>query len=80
MHIKSKHGEKQTFKCSICAANFSQKLDLDKHISSFHPFKCVYCDVIFTKKQMLVIHLESLHEEENPFKCNICTDSFTLKR
>ena len=50
----------KTFKCDLCDANYSQKLNLDSHFRSVHEgkrsFKCDICNASFAQKGNLKSH------------------------
>ena len=81
------------YDCNMCDANFSEKKDLNKHITSAHlkpqdvsvheenkPFMCSVCGANFARKDKLQRHTSSVHEGLKPYMCNECGTSFTEKR
>ena len=69
------------FKCDICEAQFTNNIDLERHLRTHtgeKPFKCDICGAQFSQSANLKRHLR-IHTGEKPFKCDICGAQFTLK-
>jgi KRAB domain-containing zinc finger protein len=71
-HIETVHEKKKKFfKCEICEKNFSDKSNLNKHISSVHedkkPFKCELCEFSSSLKGNLNNHIKSVHQKKKTF-------------
>ena len=70
-HVSAVHEGKKPFKCTICAATFSQKPHLKAHVLSNHKVhdgtklnNCTNCAATFSKKNGLTRHLKNVHERE----------------
>ena len=66
------------FTCNDCAATFTQKTNLTRHIKSKHQatnFKCKKCEFTTTRKDKLKTHIESKHYQ-NKVKCPECPAEF----
>ena len=67
------------FTCNDCAATFSEKTNLTRHIKSKHKntnFKCKKCEFTTTRKDNLKTHIESKHYQ-NKVKCPECSAEFS---
>ena len=67
------------FTCNDCAATFSEKTNLTRHIKSKHNttnFKCKKCEFTTTRKDKLKTHIESKHNQ-NKVKCPECSAEFS---
>ena len=62
--------------CGECGRNFTQRMDLERHILTVHynikEYPCLICAKLFTSKQILKRHFKTVHEGIKPFNCNIC--------
>ena len=74
--------EKKSFQCLHCNGAFSQKGNLEKHISNVHEckrqFKCEDCELTYKRKEHLFVHFSSVHEGKK-YSCLICNNSFKHK-
>lgn len=72
------HTDECNFKCSSCDRLFKHKSLLSRHIKIVHMkqhfrrFNCKNCDKVFEKRKLLNQHIIQDHNEELPFKCNVC--------
>ncbi|XP_034237691.1 uncharacterized protein LOC117643114 [Thrips palmi] len=74
-HLEKFHGFQKpsnSFECSECAANFSTKFVLKRHLKNIHnicheeekkQFKCDKCDSSFTERKSLYRHLRTKHDQ-----------------
>ena len=80
-HLK-KHdpANKSRFQCDKCDKTFSQKQQMQKHISAVHekqkPFKCDQCDKTFSQKENMETHRDQVHRQLKKFECDKCDRSF----
>ena len=67
--MRSVHGGKKSFNCSICNMNLSSKRNLENHVAGVHegkkPYRCSHCLKSFYGKLVFKNHMESVHEAEN---------------
>lgn len=75
--------QKGNFVCEQCDKCFSYKQNLLKHIETHLPmearkYQCVVCNKKFLRNSHLSIH-KLIHEGIRPFKCDMCSLSFTQK-
>ena len=82
-HIATIHGEKKSFRCSVCEYTSSHKSGRTYHIASVHegkkPYKCSKCDYYCSVKGSLTKHIASIHEGNKPFMCFICDTNVQIK-
>ena len=72
-------GEK-AYKCDVCAATFTWKNDLKKHMKIHigeKPYKCDLCAATFTQNGSLKTHM-IIHTGQKPYKCEFCKATFTM--
>ena len=65
--------------CNDCAATFTEKHNLTRHIKSKHKvtnLKCKKCEFTTTRKDNLKTHIESKHYQ-NKVKCPECSAEFS---
>lgn len=67
-------------KCSTCDAVFTkpEKLALHK-LTENHKKVCIHCKKIFASDKRLRLHLQT-HRNLKQFQCNICNQSFHMKK
>lgn len=71
---------KTSFKCPQCDAIFKSKDKLSFHMSvENHRKICVHCQKTFASDKRLRLHLQ-IHRNIKPFECNICGQSFHMKK
>ena len=58
---KEKTNFSTVFKCSICLEEYSERNDLNKHLSSVHRKKCPLCPAIFFTKKDMDQHITQAH-------------------
>mmetsp|Transcript_14982 Transcript_14982/g.26018 ORF Transcript_14982/g.26018 Transcript_14982/m.26018 type:complete len:826 (+) Transcript_14982:295-2772(+) len=68
------------FVCSYCAARFSRKYHLDRHIKAKHlgerPYVCHVCGKSFQQRSHCDSHITVVHDNLRLFVCNICGHAF----
>ncbi|XP_011861996.1 PREDICTED: zinc finger protein 624-like [Vollenhovia emeryi] len=75
--------QKGTFVCEHCGKCFSYKQNLIVHIATHLPvearkYQCNICEKKFLRSSHLAIH-KRIHSGIRPFKCDVCSLSFTQK-
>ena len=85
-HIRGVHEGKKSFICTFeeCEEAYSQKINLQRHISSFHEkikaFKCAKCPADFVRKEDFRRHKARKHgTQEKIFECDECNTKFKTK-
>lgn len=89
-HLRYKHKmNMKRVKCNSCHLTFINKSDLESHVNAVHlksdkishhnNLVCDKCGKYFEIIDLLQIHTTLMHSEEKPFKCQICSESFTEK-
>ena len=75
------HRDTQHFKCEVCQAVFSQKSDMEVHVSMVHedkkPYRCGMCGVKYPEKHSLHRHMVVIHKAQSTSKCRICHALFS---
>lgn len=67
-------------KCSQCDSVFKNAEKLSLHmLTENHKKTCVHCNKTFTSDKRLRLHLQ-IHRQLKPYQCNICTQSFHMKK
>ena len=79
LHVQKNHdGRRES--CEICNKDFFEKHEYDNHptvCKEMEILKCENCDDYLEKLTELPKHMKEVHGEDRPFKCNICSGSFT---
>ncbi|KAM0731366.1 Zinc finger protein 808 [Formica fusca] len=75
--------QKGNFMCEHCGKCFSYKQNLTMHMQTHLPmearkYQCNICEKKFMRNSHLSIH-KRIHEGIRPFKCDVCSLSFTQK-
>ncbi|MCY4328492.1 MAG: C2H2-type zinc finger protein, partial [Endozoicomonadaceae bacterium] len=79
MH-KTMHTEEKPFECKICNHTFKRGNDFKKHVKKTHQNTCLseVCSDVFESEEQLEEYKNSILYKK-PFKCDICTNSFSSK-
>ena len=77
------HEQKKSFKCNICHINFTEKVNMNKHIASVHENKILFefkiCGTKFNQKSALNVHIKSIHECYKSFDTKKTTSQLFIK-
>lgn len=77
---KDKKRNLNVYKCSQCDARFRKLEKLSLHMQTeSHNKMCIHCNKTFASDKRLRLHLQ-IHRTLKPFKCNICSSSFHMKK
>lgn len=72
------HANEKAYKCNHCDRRFNSHsaryAHQNTHDTKLH--KCGLCERLFRNRISLRSHRIRMHNEENPFKCNICNGEF----
>ena len=69
---------KLKLKCDFCNAIFSNKKNMNRHVTL--QLHCKLCKKDFQSKRNLNVHVASVHQGMKPFECSICNSRFSLKQ
>jgi len=91
---KRVHMQDKPFKCHLCPKQFTQHLNLKKHLQNYatdeehkereakkseaKKFPCDECDQKLTSKKILERHKESIHNDFKSFECLLCGKRYGL--
>ena len=91
---KRVHMQDKPFKCHLCPKQFTQRLNLKKHLENYateeehkereakkseaKKFPCDECDQKLTSKKILERHKESIQNESKSFECLLCGKKYGL--
>lgn len=75
------HKSHNSFTCSVCKLNFTERKSFRKHMKNIHPtdkpYGCSFCNASFKQKGNLNSHIEVHHTSvTKKFVCYICNMSF----
>ncbi|VDI20981.1 KRAB domain-containing zinc finger protein [Mytilus galloprovincialis] len=74
------HFDNKPYKCSTCGKGFKQNSTMRTHEDIHNPEhlrKRNLCPKTFTRASGKLIHMKTVHERLRPFKCDICTKTFS---
>ena len=74
-NTQSKASRSNSFKCSTCKKLFARQSNFDAHMQTHYSVPCELCNSKFKDKHQLHRHRVKVHLED-PFSCNLCTDTF----
>lgn len=83
-HIRYRHLDYKSFKCSLCDFMCKSKTDLQchllTHVTGFHTCQEPDCNYTTSSQLAMKRHIEAMHvpgKQQGPFCCHICNQKFT---
>ncbi|XP_062550853.1 zinc finger and SCAN domain-containing protein 31-like isoform X2 [Armigeres subalbatus] len=81
IHERS-HINSDAFSCKECNSSFSNQRLLDCHIKVEHKgkrlkYSCQHCSYKVDKKRGLLVHVRAAHTDKRPYKCLVCSYTFS---
>ncbi|XP_071955373.1 uncharacterized protein [Antedon mediterranea] len=79
-HIKSKHGDINSYYCYKCEKSFKSRNELKNHKkTTCKTYDCNLCDMKFSENSHLKKHVRNNHMNGKPHKCEFCEERFVKK-